>query len=44
MRTARVFEGMPHGGFKGAPEDAELAAEVCRFANECWNAKDTLGQ
>ncbi|MDR7103265.1 alpha/beta hydrolase [Croceicoccus sp. BE223] len=31
-----VFEGMPHGGFGGAPEDFELAAEVRRFANECW--------
>ena len=26
-----VFEAMPHGGFFGAPEDAELAAEVRRF-------------
>ena len=26
-----VFEAMPHGGFWGAPEDADLAAEVRRF-------------
>lgn len=26
-----VFEAMPHGGFPGAPEDAEWAAEVRRF-------------
>lgn len=26
-----VFEAMPHGGFFGAPEDDELAAEVRRF-------------
>jgi epsilon-lactone hydrolase len=26
-----VFEAMPHGGFPGAPEDAEYAAEVRRF-------------
>jgi monoterpene epsilon-lactone hydrolase len=26
-----VFEAMPHGGFFGAPEDQELAAEVRRF-------------
>jgi acetyl esterase/lipase len=26
-----VFEAMPHGGFFGAPEDRELAAEVRRF-------------
>ena len=31
-----VFEGMPHGGFQGAPEDAELAAEVDRFVAEHW--------
>ncbi|HEY3695795.1 alpha/beta hydrolase [Phenylobacterium sp.] len=31
-----VFEGMPHGGFMGAPEDAELAAEVSRFVAEHW--------
>jgi monoterpene epsilon-lactone hydrolase len=28
-----VFEAMPHGGFFGAPEDAELAAEVRRFVS-----------
>ena len=26
-----VFEAMPHGGFWGAPEDADLAQEVRRF-------------
>ena len=26
-----VFEGMPHGGLGGAPEDIELAMEVQRF-------------
>jgi acetyl esterase/lipase len=26
-----VWEAMPHGGFMGAPEDAEVAAEVRRF-------------
>ncbi len=26
-----VWEAMPHGGFTGAPEDAELTAEVRRF-------------
>ncbi len=34
-----VFEGMPHGGFRGAPEDAELAGEVRRFADECWRGE-----
>lgn len=28
-----VFEAMPHGGFGGAPEDAEYAAEVRRFVD-----------
>lgn len=31
-----VFEGMPHGGFRGAPEDAELAVEVDRFVECHW--------
>jgi len=26
-----VWEAMPHGGFFGAPEDAEIAVELCRF-------------
>lgn len=30
-----VWEGMPHGGFGGAPEDEEVAAEVRRFVAEC---------
>ena len=29
-----VFEAMPHGGFGGAPEDAECLAEQIRFMNE----------
>ncbi|HKX77218.1 MAG TPA: alpha/beta hydrolase fold domain-containing protein [Novosphingobium sp.] len=33
-----VFEAMPHGGFHGAPEDLELAAEVARFVGEHWPA------
>lgn len=28
-----IFEGMPHGGFMGAPEDQELRAEVARFVH-----------
>lgn len=31
-----VFEAMPHGGFMGAPEDKELAAEVARFVRRHW--------
>jgi epsilon-lactone hydrolase len=31
-----VFEAMPHGGFGGAPEDADLAAELRRFVDSCW--------
>jgi monoterpene epsilon-lactone hydrolase len=31
-----VFEAMPHGGFGGAPEDAELDAEVRRFVDARW--------
>ncbi|MDF5729141.1 MAG: alpha/beta hydrolase [Rhizonema sp. PD38] len=34
-----IFEGMPHGGFLGAPEDAELAAEVDRFVAAHWGYK-----
>lgn len=40
LRQARVpaqlhvFEAMPHGGFMGAPEDAELAQEVRAFVRE----------
>jgi acetyl esterase/lipase len=29
-----VFEAMPHGGFGGAPEDRELAAELRRFLDK----------
>jgi epsilon-lactone hydrolase len=31
-----IFEGMPHGGFFGAPEDQEMAAEIRRFVESCW--------
>lgn len=34
-----IFEGMPHGGFAGAPEDAELSAEVDRFVAEHWGKR-----
>ncbi len=34
-----VFEGMPHGGFMNAPEDAELNAEVRRFVDESWGRR-----
>ncbi|WP_288376904.1 alpha/beta hydrolase [uncultured Pseudomonas sp.] len=30
-----IFEGMPHGGFMGAPEDWELRSEVGRFVRSC---------
>jgi monoterpene epsilon-lactone hydrolase len=36
-----VFEGMPHAGFQGAPEDAELAAEVDRFVAERFGNSTT---
>jgi monoterpene epsilon-lactone hydrolase len=29
-----VFEGMPHGGFNGSPEDRELNAEVALFVRQ----------
>ena len=35
-----IFEAMPHGGFFGAPEDQELAAEIRRFVDECWSRRD----
>jgi acetyl esterase/lipase len=31
-----IFEGMPHGGFGGAPEDAELDEAVQNFIASCW--------
>ncbi|NWE42759.1 alpha/beta hydrolase [Pseudomonas yamanorum] len=34
-----IFEAMPHGGFMGAPEDAELSAEVVRFVRH-WLKRD----
>ncbi len=33
-----IFEAMPHAGFGGAPEDAELAGETRRFVAEHWAA------
>ena len=37
-----VVEGSPHGGFFGAPEDVELAADKIRFVAEIWaNASRT---
>lgn len=33
-----IWEGMPHGGFGGAPEDTEMGAEVRRFVKECISA------
>ena len=33
-----VFEGMPHGGFGGAPEDAELDFEVRRYVDTHWRS------
>jgi epsilon-lactone hydrolase len=32
-----IFEAMPHGGFIGAPEDAELSAEQVRFVRHWLN-------
>lgn len=32
-----VFEAMPHGGFFGAPEDADMAWEIAGFVARCWN-------
>ncbi|MBV8804388.1 MAG: alpha/beta hydrolase [Sinobacteraceae bacterium] len=31
-----IFEGMPHGGFGGAPEDEELDTAVRAFIASCW--------
>jgi len=33
-----VFEGMPHGGFGGAPEDRDLAETIRRFVARCFAA------
>lgn len=33
-----VFEGMPHGGFMGAPEDIELTREIARFMHARFRA------
>ncbi|MBJ9594880.1 alpha/beta hydrolase [Burkholderia seminalis] len=33
-----VFEGMPHGGFMGAPEDIELTREIARFMHAHFRA------
>jgi epsilon-lactone hydrolase len=37
-----VWEGMPHGGFMGAPEDDEIAAEMRAFMDRCWHSRDGL--
>jgi len=34
-----VYEGMPHGGFMGAPEDAEMAGDMARFVAAHWGRK-----
>jgi epsilon-lactone hydrolase len=34
-----VFEAMPHGGFFGSPEDAELDAEARRFLHEALSRR-----
>ena len=34
--AGHVFEAMPHGGFFGSPESAEMEAEVRRFVHERW--------
>ena len=31
-----VFEAMPHGGFRGSPEDEDLAQETRRFVRGIW--------
>jgi len=33
-----IFEGMPHGGFGGAPEDQDLAETMRRFVTRCFAA------
>jgi len=38
-----VFEAMPHGGFFGAPEDHELAAELRRFLATCVHGRNSQG-
>lgn len=34
-----VFEAMPHGGFGGTPEDAELLGEVARFVRNALESR-----
>jgi monoterpene epsilon-lactone hydrolase len=34
-----VYEGMPHGGFWGAPEDDGVNADVARFVAANWGRK-----
>lgn len=39
-----IFEGMPHGGFMGSPEDTELAQEIKRFVAEHWEKPSSHGE
>ena len=32
-----IFEGMPHGGFGGAPDDEDLDQAVQNFVASCWH-------
>jgi len=34
-----IWEGMPHGGFGGAPEDMELVLETARFMEKYWGKR-----
>jgi epsilon-lactone hydrolase len=38
-----VWEGMPHGGFQGAPEDDEVTAEVRQFIHGIWPVRPAPG-
>lgn len=39
-----VFEGMPHGGFGGTPEDMEVTKELRRFLAGCWRHPPTASR
>jgi monoterpene epsilon-lactone hydrolase len=36
-----IFEGMPHGGFFGAPEDDDMKEEIARFVADLWGRNTT---